>query len=86
MVLLQHLISTDIPIECYFDDNLFFKVNEKEEDDKQAIVVKDDVGKHQAYRRYSQTPGLTTTHTSTTTTNMEQRYYMNMGNNSRTRP
>jgi len=80
-------IETDIPIECYFDDNLFFEVNEEEEDnDKQAIVVKDDAGKHEAYRRYSQTPGLNTTHTSTTTINMEQMYNMNMGNNSTTRP
>ena len=53
-------IKGQMPIEAYFDDNLFFEVNEDEEapeeiQQEQTVVIKDDQGKTHQYRRYSVT-------------------------------
>ena len=51
-------IKGQLPIEAYFDDNLFFEVNEDQEDEpdaqqEQTVIIKDDKGKTHQYRRYS---------------------------------
>ena len=52
-------IETKMPLECYFDDNLFFEVhddNDPDEDDiqqDQTVVIKDNIGQMHSYRRYS---------------------------------
>jgi len=54
-------IEASMPAEVYFDDNMFFEVNEDEEADEdniqqeQTVVVKDEGGKMHQYRRYSTT-------------------------------
>lgn len=55
-------IEASMPMEVYFDDNLFFEVHDEEDpmdgqDNflEQTVVVKDQGGNVQKYRRYSQT-------------------------------
>ena len=54
-------IEASMPAEVYFDDNMFFEVNEDEEADEdniqqeQTVVVKEEGGKTHQYRRYSTT-------------------------------
>jgi len=54
-------IEAMMPAEVYFDDNMFFEVNEDEdmEDDniqqEQTVVVKEEGGQTHQYRRYSTT-------------------------------
>jgi len=52
-------IETSMPMEVYFDDNLFFEVHDEEdamnmdEGFEQTVVVKDQGGNTHQYRRYS---------------------------------
>merc|ERR1719376_1741277 len=77
-------VETKMPVEAYFDDNLFFEVNEDEDNDEEpevrqeTVIVKDDAGKVHSYRRssittmsYMQQQSNNTAHTSTTTINMQ---------------
>lgn len=58
-------ISAEMPIEAYFDDNLFFEVNESDDEDddeapaptivtkEKTVVLKDKEGHYHTYRRRS---------------------------------
>jgi len=53
-------IENSMPMEVYFDDNLFFEVGDEGDPEaladnvvEQTVVVKDQAGKTQQYRRYS---------------------------------
>ena len=47
-------IQSHMPIDAYFDDNLFFEVNEDEDvAQDQTVIIRDDAGKTHQYRRQS---------------------------------
>ena len=54
-------VTTTMPVEAFFDDNLFFEVHEDNESDggggekgdEQAVIVTDKSGVQHKYRRHS---------------------------------